>query len=287
MTTQEFLVELRRNRVRLSLDGDRVRVTAPVGSLQAKTQQEITARRREIVEYLRSAAAASTCAGHTVTVGRSLVPFRQSGSNPPIFITPQIEGRAGALWASLVQELGGDQPVYGLQHLDSSGQVVGLESVEGAASQFVRDIQDARSHGPYHVLACCAGGPIGYEVAQRLRATGEMTKLAMLDTWPPQLMQALQGSPRAMANGRVLSRYVPSRWDGPLLLLLSSGRTFPGHDPRLFWANLAADCSVVRLPGNDVDDVLRNASILASPLRQYFHSDRAEASPSYESTTGV
>jgi hypothetical protein len=185
----------------------------------------------------------------------------------------------------LAQELGPDQPVYGLQHVDAGGRLVPFESVEAAAAEFVKHIQGTRPSGSYNILACCAGGPIGYEIAQRLQAKGETTRLAMLDTWPPPLMDSLQGSPQAMANGRVLARYAPSSWEGPLLLLLTSGQTFPGQDPRLYWANLAANCSVVRLSCNDVDDVFRNVSVLAAQLRPYFGADAVTCSVSNLPTT--
>jgi hypothetical protein len=276
MTIEEFIGGLQRRRVRVVLEGAQIRVTAPAGVLSAEVRQEITARKQDIIEYLRAAAAARTSTQQRGRSSGALTAFRETGVKPPIFIAPQIEGRAGVLWASFAQALGPDQPVYGLQCVDEEGRPAPLQSVEGAAQRFVGEIRRVRPKGPYNVLACCAGGPIGYEIAQLLHASGERTRLAMLDTWPPRVMEALQGSSRAMANGRALASYAPRPYAGPLLLLLTSGRVFPGRDPRLYWAGLAADCSVVWLPGNDVDDLFRDVTRLAAPLRPYFDEDAAE-----------
>ncbi len=54
MTTQELLRQLRERDVRFSVDGDRLRLNAPKGSLPTNLAQEIAARKPEIIQLLRN-----------------------------------------------------------------------------------------------------------------------------------------------------------------------------------------------------------------------------------------
>ena len=59
MTTQEFLIELRRLDVDLWLEGDRVRCSAPPDVLTAERRAELARRKTEIEALLKVARAAA------------------------------------------------------------------------------------------------------------------------------------------------------------------------------------------------------------------------------------
>ena len=54
VTVNELMATLRAQDVRVWLDGDRVRVSAPSGRLTAQLQQELSERKAEIKAYLAS-----------------------------------------------------------------------------------------------------------------------------------------------------------------------------------------------------------------------------------------
>ena len=54
-TLPELLAHLRGLDVRLTLDGERLAVSAPRGALNDDTKRELQLRKREIIDFLRSA----------------------------------------------------------------------------------------------------------------------------------------------------------------------------------------------------------------------------------------
>ncbi|MRR07219.1 MAG: hypothetical protein EG828_09790 [Deltaproteobacteria bacterium] len=109
----------------------------------------------------------------------SLVPIKEGGSLPPLFLVHGAEGNV-LLYRELTRYLGEDQPVYGLQSqgLDGSGCL--LTTVEEMASCYVKEIRGLQSKGPYFLGGYCLGGIIALEMAQQLKAEGEEVALVGL-----------------------------------------------------------------------------------------------------------
>jgi len=101
-----------------------------------------------------------------------LITLNTGGGRPPLYC---VHGVAGTLFefSRLAQNAGDDQPVYGIQSpgLDGNGQPP--ERVEEMALQHIRTLRRKQPHGPYHLLAYCAGGAIAYEMACRLEEEQE------------------------------------------------------------------------------------------------------------------
>jgi thioesterase domain-containing protein/acyl carrier protein len=111
-----------------------------------------------------------------------LVAIQPSGSRPPFFC---IHGAGGnvLIYRELSQNLGDDQPFYGLQCQGLDGSCPPLTRIEDMAALYVRAIRHQQAHGPYLVGGYCGGGLIAYEVAQQLRSEGEeIALLALFDT---------------------------------------------------------------------------------------------------------
>jgi thioesterase domain-containing protein len=115
----------------------------------------------------------------------SLVAVQPNGSKPPIFLVHGMGG--GMLWgyANLARHLGAGQPVYCFH----SRALEGLEEfarVEDMAAQYVADLRAVQPNGPYYLGGYCFGGEVAFEMAQQLRAQGQVVELLLLfNAMPP------------------------------------------------------------------------------------------------------
>ena len=108
----------------------------------------------------------------------SLVCMQPEGSRIPVFM---IHGGYGnVLSFSMVSRgLGDDQPFYGLQWgglNGGRGQLTTDEMVE----DYLREIRTVCPEGPFVLGGLCAGGLIAYEMARRLRESGEDVPLVVM-----------------------------------------------------------------------------------------------------------
>jgi amino acid adenylation domain-containing protein len=115
----------------------------------------------------------------------SLVPLRSSGTRTPLFCVHPAGGHVFC-YVPLVKALSPDQPVYGLQARALEAGEPLVESIEDLAAAYVRAIRARQSAGPYRLLGMSSGGLVAYEMARRLRESGDTVDvLALLDTSVP------------------------------------------------------------------------------------------------------
>jgi len=113
----------------------------------------------------------------------SLVLIRSGGDEHPLFLIHGAEGNV-LLYKRLAGYLDQRRPVYGIQAqgLDPSSRVI--DTIEGMAAHYVREILSVQPVGPYYLGGYCMGGTVAYEVARSLTAAGhEIGLLALLDTY--------------------------------------------------------------------------------------------------------
>jgi len=115
---------------------------------------------------------------------QSLVAIQPTGTATPIFMVPGVGGNV-LIFSQLARLLGHDQPFYGLQARGLEGKEAPFTSVPEMATHNIAEIRTLRPRGPYVIAGACTGGLIAYEMAQQLRAKGEMVTLLMMDTWHP------------------------------------------------------------------------------------------------------
>jgi amino acid adenylation domain-containing protein/FkbH-like protein len=113
-----------------------------------------------------------------------LVPVREKGSRPPLFL---VHGAGGdVLWgyANLAKHMPAEQPIYGIK---SRGQV-GLDEydhIEDMARFYLQEVRALQPHGPYFLGGYCFGGNVAYEMARQLRSQGErVAQLLLIDASP-------------------------------------------------------------------------------------------------------
>jgi non-ribosomal peptide synthetase component F/thioesterase domain-containing protein len=123
---------------------------------------------------------------HSLQMFSSLLPIRQSGQRPELYITSGLAGNI-IRFNDLARLLHPDQPVYALQPPGLDGSRPYLTRIEDMAAHYVSEIKNAQRHGPYFVMGYSFGALVTFEVGRLLLAQGEeVGLLALLD--PPQAL---------------------------------------------------------------------------------------------------
>lgn len=117
----------------------------------------------------------------------SLVTIQPHGTKPPLFCFHPIGGNILEYYP-LVDYLGKDRPIYGLQSQGLDGNQQLLSSVEAMASHYIKDILAIQPQAPYLLVGYSFGGFLAFEVAQQLQAMGKQVDfLALLDRHSPTI----------------------------------------------------------------------------------------------------
>ena len=164
MTVTSLLAELRRRDIQVWVEGDQLRCNAPVGVLTPDLRDVLRQRKSDMIDFLRSAESLAR-------QQRAIVPLQPRGSRSPIFGVPGHNGDV-FLYRALAQQLGEDQPFFGLQAPGLEDGSEPLTSVEDLAGYFARQIREFRPAGPYVIVGYCAGATIAFELARQLREQG-------------------------------------------------------------------------------------------------------------------
>jgi thioesterase domain-containing protein len=172
LTLAEFLQDLRERDIILTLDGDRLRCSAPPSVMTEYLRAELQIRKAEIISFLRTAK--SIGARH-----RALIPLQPDGQRPPIFA---VAGHAGDVFCyrALSHALGSDQPFYGLEPAGLDEITNPLGQVDEFAEYFATAVREFNPKGPFAIAGYCAGSAIAIELARRLKAQGQNVALLIM-----------------------------------------------------------------------------------------------------------
>jgi thioesterase domain-containing protein/acyl carrier protein len=114
-----------------------------------------------------------------------LVNIQPHGSWPPFFCVHAIGGQVIS-YGELSQEMGLEQPFYGLQSPPANFSPESYISIEQMATLYNREIRSVQPVGPYLLSGWSMGGLVAWEMAQQLMKEGEtIGLLALMDTTPP------------------------------------------------------------------------------------------------------
>jgi acyl transferase domain-containing protein/thioesterase domain-containing protein/acyl carrier protein len=115
-----------------------------------------------------------------------LVPIcRGEPNHKPLFL---VHGAGGNVlnFKIVSDQLGPEQPVYGLQAQGVDGWLPVLTSIEAMAAQYIEAIRSVDPHGPYRLAGFSGGGVIAFEMAQQLiQAGASIALLGMIDALCP------------------------------------------------------------------------------------------------------
>ncbi|HJT59300.1 MAG TPA: alpha/beta fold hydrolase, partial [Ktedonobacteraceae bacterium] len=135
----------------------------------------------------------------------ALVKIQPGGSRPPFFCVHAAGGNVFS-YTNLARHLGADQPFYGLQTPDLTGNGDYCDKLEEMAAHYIAAMQAVQAHGPYYLGGWSLGGVIAFEMAQQLHRRGyEVALLAIIDsnislTRPDGPVEKLDLSDRALAQ---------------------------------------------------------------------------------------
>jgi len=114
-----------------------------------------------------------------------LVSIQPHGLSAPFFCVHPVGGQVIS-YAELSQELGIEQPFYGLQSPPANFSPASDISIEQMATLYNREIRSIQPVGPYLLSGWSMGGLVAWEMAQQLIKEGETIRLlALMDTTPP------------------------------------------------------------------------------------------------------
>ena len=110
-----------------------------------------------------------------------LVPIHAKGGLSPLFIAHGL-GSNLLLFRGLAENLGADQPVYGIQLTAPPDAKLEELRLEAFASRYVDEISAVDPVGPYYLAGHSLGGLLVFEIASQLRRRGkDIALLALLD----------------------------------------------------------------------------------------------------------
>jgi len=164
VTVATLLAELRSRDVQVWVEGDQLRCNAPAGVLTADLRDVLRQRKADMIQFLRSAETFSR-------QQRAIVPLQPRGNRTPIFGVPGHNGDV-FLYRPLMQQLGDDQPFFGLQLPGLEDGREPLTSVEDLGAYFAGQIREFKPTGPYVLTGYCAGATIAFETARQLIEQG-------------------------------------------------------------------------------------------------------------------
>jgi amino acid adenylation domain-containing protein len=115
-----------------------------------------------------------------------LVTIQPEGNLPPFFCIHPIGGGVVGYY-QLSQNLGCNQPFYGIEARPDDIHDPAMSHIKTMASKYILAIKTVQPKGPYYIGGYSYGGTIAYEMACQLQAQGETLGLvAMLDNPAPK-----------------------------------------------------------------------------------------------------
>jgi acyl-CoA synthetase (AMP-forming)/AMP-acid ligase II/thioesterase domain-containing protein/NAD(P)-dependent dehydrogenase (short-subunit alcohol dehydrogenase family)/acyl carrier protein len=145
------------------------------------------------------------------TLWSSLVAIQPNGSKPPLYC---IHGAGGniLMYRQLIDYLGADQPLYGLQPKGLDGNETPIDRIQEMAELYVQQICDSQPKGPYYLIGLSVGGTIAFEMAQLLHRQGQKVAfLGLIDTLGPGYPKLLPLAPRFVSLLPYIARNFPGK----------------------------------------------------------------------------
>ncbi len=194
MSVRDFMWRLQSLDVKVWVEGDRLKISAPEGAITPGIKEEMQRRKPEILSFLE-------VAGTVAALPPSIVPLQPKGAGLPVFGIPGHNGDVFC-YVRLAAELGPGQPFYALQPPGLDGRRPALRTVEEMAKVFADDLQAFQPSGPLAIAGYCLGGAAAFETARLLAARGRT--IALLALFGSPCPTALKPVPLAVTNARRL-----------------------------------------------------------------------------------
>ncbi len=143
-----------------------------------------------ITEAPRFARLCESLREHRATGYVPLVPLKPGGDLPPVFIIHHLAGNIAGLF-SMTRRMTWPGAVIGIQARGLDGRQPPHATVEAMAAEYLKEVKARQPNGPYHLCGYSFGGLVAFEMARRLRESGdEVGLVGLFDTtmsplrWP-------------------------------------------------------------------------------------------------------
>ncbi|GAQ50581.1 thioesterase domain-containing protein [Streptomyces acidiscabies] len=159
-----------------------------------------------------------------------LVPLAPEGRGEPFFLVHVGTGNI-RFAEPVVESWRAGRPFYGFEAPGYRGDVRPLISLTAMADRYLLELRELQPHGPYFLGGLCQGGLVAYEMARRLRASGEEVRALVLVNPPSQVslvdpgwgldellsfrlasLSAQFGLPEPLDPAETLARIRPLHW---------------------------------------------------------------------------
>jgi amino acid adenylation domain-containing protein len=115
----------------------------------------------------------------------AIIPLNLDGSKQPLFFLHGDVLGGGFYCRKLAQQLGAEQPLYVLPHVDLD-RYTEIPDVQSQASIHLDVVRAVKPSGPYLLGGFCDAGIIAWEMARQLEAQGQkVSLLVLIDAIPP------------------------------------------------------------------------------------------------------
>ena len=143
-----------------------------------------------------------------------LVVLKPGDGSPPLFIIHGLGGNVAGL-LPMTRRMTYPGPVIGIQARGLAGKDPMHTTVEAMAAEYLREVKARQPDGPYNLCGYSFGGLVAFEMARRLRESGDEVALAgLFDTMMSPLRWPLH-SWLSIVRGRVM-RFAAGGIETPL-----------------------------------------------------------------------
>jgi non-ribosomal peptide synthetase component F/thioesterase domain-containing protein/acyl carrier protein len=206
---------------------------------------------------------------HRTTRYVPLVPLKPGNGLPPVFIIHGLGGSVAGLFP-MTRRMTYPGAVIGIQARGLDGREPPHATVEAMAVEYLRAVKARQADGPYYLCGYSFGGLVAFEMARRLRESGdEVALVGLFDTMMSPLRRPLhwwlsmmRRRPRGFltfAPASVLkvgacalvasARYRPGFYPGELTLFTPVGREPGLPSLQAVWRKHARALSIVETAG--------------------------------------
>jgi amino acid adenylation domain-containing protein len=117
--------------------------------------------------------------------GSSIVPLREEGASPPLFMIAGVGGHVFT-FHKFARLLGNEQPTYGVKAIGVEGNEEPPDRIEDIAARYLQEITALRPDGPYLLSGYSVGATVAFELALQLQARGKkVERLIVFDMVAP------------------------------------------------------------------------------------------------------
>lgn len=141
--------------------------------------------------------------GHRTTRYVPLVALKPGDGSPPVFIIHGLGGNVAGL-VPMSRRMTYPGAVFGIQACGLAGKDPPHATVEAMAAEYLREVKARQPDGPYNLCGYSFGGLVAFEMARRLRNSGdEVALVGLFDTLMSPLRWPLH-SWLSIVRGRVV-----------------------------------------------------------------------------------